>query len=160
MDAIEFVIRYPDYITQLESVVKPEYLTAIRKLKERDPHDIVKPEHYFNSEAEAVGIVYRMFLRLANPKAVKLTKQEKQQRLEQDIEAAKQLLAANGIQSQGLWCIDDVIDKAKELKKRCSKKDARLILANVEQHFDAEFGITWCTIEDAVGDYFQDKKSS
>ena len=133
MDAIEFVNRYPDYLTYLEAVVKPEYLPAIRKLKERDPHDIVKPEHYFSSEAEAVGVVYRMFLRLANPWPVKLTKQEKQQRLEQDIEAAKELLASNGIQSQGLWCIDDVIDKAREMKKRCSKKDARIILAHIQQ---------------------------
>ena len=63
MDAIEFVIRYPDYVTQLEAVVKPEYLPVIRKLRERDPHDIVKPEHYFNSEAEAVGVVFKLFLR-------------------------------------------------------------------------------------------------
>ena len=89
MDAIEFVTRYPDYINHLESVVKPEYLPAIRKLRERDPHDLVKPEHYFNSEAEAVGVVYRMFLRQVNPKSVKLTKQEKQLRLEQDIADAK-----------------------------------------------------------------------
>ena len=159
MDAIEFVIRYPDYIAQLEAVVKPEYLPTIRKLRERDPHDLVKPEHHFNSEAEAVGVVYRMFLRLADPKPVKLTKREKQQRLVQDIEAAKQLLTANGIQSQGLWCIGDVIEKAKELKKRCSKKDARNILAQIEQGFDADYGITWRTIEDYVEDYFRERKS-
>ena len=159
MDAIEFVNRYPDYINQLEAVVKPEYLAAVRKLRERDPHDIVRPEHYFNSEAEAVGVVYRIFLRLANPKPVKLTKQEKQLRLEQDISAAKELLTANGIQSQGLWCIYDIIDKAKELKKRCSKKDARIILAQIERDFDAEFGITWQTLEQAVADYFQKRKS-
>jgi hypothetical protein len=63
MDAIEFVIRYPNYISQLEAVVKPEHLPAIKKLKELDPHDIVRPEHYFNSEAEAVGVVFRLFLR-------------------------------------------------------------------------------------------------
>ena len=63
MDAIEFVIRYPDYLKQPEAVVKPAFLPAIRKLRERDPHDIIKPEHYFNSEAEAVGVVFRLFLR-------------------------------------------------------------------------------------------------
>ena len=66
MEAIEFVIRYPDYIEQLEKVVKPEYSAAIKKLKELDPHDIVRPEHYFNSEAEAVGVVFRLFLRQLN----------------------------------------------------------------------------------------------
>ena len=67
MEAIEFVIRYPDYISQLEAVVKPEHLHAIEKLRALDPHDIVKPEHYFNSEAEAVGVVLRLFLRQLSP---------------------------------------------------------------------------------------------
>jgi hypothetical protein len=59
----EFVIRYPGYISQLEAVVKLEHLPAIEKLRALDPHDVVRPEHYFNSEAEAVGVVFRMFLR-------------------------------------------------------------------------------------------------
>lgn len=63
MEAIEFVCRYSDYIEQLEKVVKPEYQPAIIKLKELDPHDIVRPEHYFNSETEAVGVVFRLFLK-------------------------------------------------------------------------------------------------
>jgi hypothetical protein len=62
MEAIEFVIRYPYYLNQLEAVVKPEQLPAIEKLKALDPYDIVKPEHYFNSEAEAVSVVFRLFL--------------------------------------------------------------------------------------------------
>ena len=66
MDAIEFVTRYSDYISQLEAVVKHEHLPAIKKLRALDPHDIVKPEHYFNSEAEAVGVVFRLFLRQIN----------------------------------------------------------------------------------------------
>ena len=63
MDAIEFVTRYPGYISQLEAVVKPEHLPAIEKLRAFDPHDIVKQEHYFNSEAEALGLIFRLFLR-------------------------------------------------------------------------------------------------
>jgi hypothetical protein len=34
VDAIEFVTRYPDYISQLETVVKPKHLPAI-KLQQR-----------------------------------------------------------------------------------------------------------------------------
>jgi len=30
MEAIEFVIRYPDYVEQLEKVIKPEYSAAIK----------------------------------------------------------------------------------------------------------------------------------
>ncbi len=63
MEAIEFINRYPDYIKQLEKVVKEEYKTVIEKLKEHDPHDIVKPEHYFNSDAEAIGVVFKLFLK-------------------------------------------------------------------------------------------------
>ena len=40
------------------------------------------------------------------------------------------------------------------MKKRCSKTEARNILAQIEQGFDAEYGITWRTIEQYVDDYF------
>ena len=63
MDAIEFVSRYPSYLAQLGKVVKPEYQPLIRKMKKIDPHDVVKPEHFFHSEAEAVGVVFRLFLK-------------------------------------------------------------------------------------------------
>lgn len=147
IEAIEFVTHYPDYIRQLEAVVKPDYRTAIKKLKELDPHSIVKPEHYFNSELEALGAVYQLFLRQLSPTKTQLTEQGKQIRLEQEIESAKELLAANGIQSQGLWCIEDIIGKAKEMKKRCSRKEAGIILSHIEQNFDAEYGISWQTLE-------------
>ena len=63
MDPIEFINRYPDYIKQLEKVVKPEYKPVIKDLKKLDPHDIIQPEHYLNSEAEAMGVVFRLFLK-------------------------------------------------------------------------------------------------
>ena len=63
MDAIEFVSRYQDYLSQLEKVVKPELLPAPPKLKDTDPHDLVSTECYFNSETEAGGMVFKLFLR-------------------------------------------------------------------------------------------------
>ena len=39
MEAIEFVSRYPDYISQLEAVVKPEHLHTIKKLRALSPQD-------------------------------------------------------------------------------------------------------------------------
>jgi hypothetical protein len=99
MDAIEFVNRYPKYLAELGKVVKPEYQPVIRKMKKLDPHDAVKPEHYFQSEAEAVGVVYRLFLRQVREAVpIKQTKEERQVKLERQIEAAKKLLSANGIQ--------------------------------------------------------------
>jgi hypothetical protein len=50
----------------MPAVVKPEHLHAIEKLKALGPHDIVRPEHYFNSEVEAVGVVFRLFDKQAN----------------------------------------------------------------------------------------------
>lgn len=66
MDAIEFINQYPDYIRQLEKVVRPEFEPVIKKLKEHDPHNIVKPEYYFNSDAEAMGVVFKLFVKKLN----------------------------------------------------------------------------------------------
>ena len=66
MEAIEFIHRYPNYVSQLEKVVKPEFEPVIKKLKALDPHNIVKPEHYFNSDAEAMGVVFKLFLKKLN----------------------------------------------------------------------------------------------
>jgi hypothetical protein len=63
MDAIEFVSRYSDYLSLLEQVVKLEFLPSLQKLKDTDPHDLVSPERYFNSETEAVGLVLKLFLK-------------------------------------------------------------------------------------------------
>ena len=63
MDAIESVSRYPTYLAQLAKVVKPEYQPAIIKMKKIKPHNVVKPEHYLHSEAEALGIMFRLFLK-------------------------------------------------------------------------------------------------
>jgi hypothetical protein len=52
MDAIEFVSHYPTYLAKLSKVVKPEYQPVIRKMKKIDPHDVLKPEHYFSNEAD------------------------------------------------------------------------------------------------------------
>jgi hypothetical protein len=156
MDAIEFVKRYPAYLAQLSKVVKPELHHIIRKLQKIDPHDVVKPEHYFNSEAEALGVVFRLFLRkLKMDVPQKQSKEEKREQVNRQIKAAKKMLASNGIQTQGLWCIEDVIDKARELNKRCSKKNAGIILSQIQNDFDAEYGITWQTIEQYVEDYFK-----
>jgi hypothetical protein len=63
MEAIEFINRYPIYIARIEKIAKPEFKEALTRLQDFDPHDIVKPEHYLNSEAEAIGVVLQLFFR-------------------------------------------------------------------------------------------------
>lgn len=63
MDAIDFVSNYVKYLGEIEQVVKPEYLQAINRLRANDPHDLVKPESWFNSETDARGFVWTLFLK-------------------------------------------------------------------------------------------------
>ena len=62
MDAIEFVNNYENYLTEIEQVVKPEYQPAIERLRENDPHELVKPGTWFQGENNARGYVWSLFL--------------------------------------------------------------------------------------------------
>lgn len=63
MEAIEFVVNFEKYLMEIEQVVKPEYIPIIEQLKETDPYDLVRPEAWFQSEKDARGFVWTMFLR-------------------------------------------------------------------------------------------------
>lgn len=62
MEAIEFVQKYKRYIDEIERVVKSEYKDILDELKKQDPHDLVRPEAYFESENHARGLVWSLFL--------------------------------------------------------------------------------------------------
>ena len=63
MEAIEFVVNYEKYLTEIEQVVKPEYHSVIGKLREIDPHDLVRSESWFHTETNARGYVWTLFLK-------------------------------------------------------------------------------------------------
>ena len=63
MEAIEFVVNYDNYVTEIEQVVKSEYAPAIERLRATDPHDLVRPEAWFQTESAARGYVWSLFLR-------------------------------------------------------------------------------------------------
>lgn len=65
MEAIEFVVRYEDYLDEIKQVIKPELLPLIEELKEEDPYDLVRPDTYFLTENHARGFVWSMFMRRA-----------------------------------------------------------------------------------------------
>ncbi len=68
MDAIEFVNHYQQFLSEIEKVVKPEYKKAIKTLREKDPHDIVRPEAWFHNINDARGLVWALFLRESKEK--------------------------------------------------------------------------------------------
>lgn len=51
-----------------------------------------------------------------------------------------------------VWQADDVIGQANERGEKCSKKEADEILDLMEQHHDAEYGISWETVNSHIDD--------
>ena len=62
MEAIEFINNYEAYLSEIEQVVKPEHYSAIERLREYDPHELVKPDTCFQGETNAIGYVWVLFL--------------------------------------------------------------------------------------------------
>lgn len=49
-----------------------------------------------------------------------------------------------------IWSEEDVLGRAKELRKKITRKQAQEILDEIEQHHDAELGISWATLDCAI----------
>ena len=47
VEAIEFVRNHESCIKEIEAVVRPEFKPIIQKMLEIDPHDLIRPEAYF-----------------------------------------------------------------------------------------------------------------
>lgn len=62
MESISFVNNYLIYIDEISKVIKPELQPILDGLKEIDPHDLVRPDSYFDSENSARGFVWSMFI--------------------------------------------------------------------------------------------------
>ena len=63
MEAIVFVKNYLNYIDEIELVVKPELLPILEEIRDIDPHDLIRPDSFFDSENSARGFVWSMFLK-------------------------------------------------------------------------------------------------
>lgn len=66
MDAIAFVKNYLNYLDEISQVIKPELLPILEELRQIDPHDLVRPDTFFDSENSACGFVWSMFVRKVN----------------------------------------------------------------------------------------------
>ncbi len=63
MEAIVFVKNYLNYLDEIGEVIKPELQPIIDELRQIDPHDLVRPDSFFDSENSARGYVWSMFIR-------------------------------------------------------------------------------------------------
>jgi len=63
MEAIVFVRNYVSYLEEISQVIKPELRPILDELRELDPHDLVRPDSYFDSENSARGYVWSMFIK-------------------------------------------------------------------------------------------------
>ena len=62
MDAIVFVKNYHKYLDMIQKVIKDEYQPALERQREVDPHDLVRPDSFFDSEQSALGYTFNLFL--------------------------------------------------------------------------------------------------
>ena len=65
MEAITFVNNYLNYIEEISQVIKPELQPILDELRQIDPHDLVRPDSYFDSENSARGYVWSIFVKRA-----------------------------------------------------------------------------------------------
>lgn len=63
MDSISFVLNFPEYLREIRSVIRPELFPLVDELEKIDPHDLIRPEAWFQSENDARGFVWSMFLK-------------------------------------------------------------------------------------------------
>jgi hypothetical protein len=66
MEAIVFVRNYVTYLEEISQIIKPELLPILEELRQVDPHDLVRPDSYFDSENSARGFVWGLFIRRVN----------------------------------------------------------------------------------------------
>lgn len=65
MDAIEFIAKYENYLSEIKGVIKLELYPIIDEMEKIDPHDLVKPDTFFSSETQARGYVWSQFIQMA-----------------------------------------------------------------------------------------------
>ena len=65
MEAIEFINKYDIFLDEIRSVVKSELTPILDELQQINPHDLVRPNSWFQSEMDARGFVWGLFIKKA-----------------------------------------------------------------------------------------------
>ena len=59
-----------------------------------------------------------------------------------------------------MWGVDDVIQTANEMDEKVSRKDAQIILEEIESNIDSESGVSWDNIRYGITDFIKNKKKN
>ena len=65
MDAIRFTQKYDQYLDEIQTMVRNELIPFVEELSQIDPHDLIRPDTYFQDENHARGFVWSLFLKRA-----------------------------------------------------------------------------------------------
>ena len=65
MDSIKFISNYQLFIDEIREVIKPDLLPTLREIELTDPHDLIRPDTWFQGEGDARGFVWGLFIKRA-----------------------------------------------------------------------------------------------
>lgn len=75
-----------------------------------------------------------------------------------DVKQIREHLRSQGYFVQNMWQDGDVIGRATDMGYECELEDVIKIWDIIGNTFNAEYGVNWDTIDEAVETYFKDKK--
>ena len=59
-----------------------------------------------------------------------------------------------------MFGVDDVVQQGKEMDEKVTRKDAQLILEEIESNIDSESGVSWDNIRSGIEDFIKNKKKN
>ena len=59
-----------------------------------------------------------------------------------------------------MWGVDDVIQQANEMDEKVTRKEAQIILEEIESNIDSECGVSWNNINSGIEDFIKNKKKN
>ena len=65
MESIKLINNYNYFLDEIRSVVTSELLPIIEELQQIDPHDLVRPDTWFQSDGDMRGFVWGLFIKKA-----------------------------------------------------------------------------------------------
>ena len=65
MDSIKFISNYQLFIDEIRNVIRADLLPTLEEIEHIDPHDLIRPDTWFQGEGDARGFVWSLFIKKA-----------------------------------------------------------------------------------------------